>query len=91
MQIVSQSVYLIQVVDINSLTELQRVQNQIQILQQPTDLDLHFCFIVCKGRSYLGSVGLGLTIVIVCGYFSMVLELYYTTNIKEEYLVIIQG
>ena len=40
--IFSQSDYLIQVVDINSNTERQIVQNQISwLLKKPTDLDLH--------------------------------------------------
>ena len=40
--IVSQSDYLIQIVDINSHTEWQTVQIQISwLLQKPTDLDLH--------------------------------------------------
>ena len=40
--IFSQSDYLIQVVDINSQTELQTVQIQISwLLQKSTDLDLH--------------------------------------------------
>ena len=40
--IFSQSVYLIQVVDINSHTEWQTVQIQISwLLQKPTNLDLH--------------------------------------------------
>ena len=38
----SQSDYLIQIVDINSYTEWQTVQNQISwLLKKPTDLDLH--------------------------------------------------
>ena len=38
----SQSDYLMQVVDINSLTEWQTVQIQISwLLKKPTDLDLH--------------------------------------------------
>ena len=56
----SQSDYLIQIVDINSHTEWQRVQIQISwLLQKPTDL----IYTVCKGRVYPGSAGLGLSII----------------------------
>ena len=41
--IVSQSEYLIQIVDINPHTEWETVQTQISwLLQKPTDLDLHY-------------------------------------------------
>ena len=58
--IFSQSVYLIQIVVINSHTQWQTVQIQISwLLQKPTDLDLHS---FTKGRTYPGSAGLGLII-----------------------------
>ena len=45
---VSQSDYLIQIVDINSYTEWQTVQIQIGwLLQKPTDLDLHCLPLSC--------------------------------------------
>ena len=53
-QILSQSDYLIQIVDINSHTEWQIVQIQISWLLK--------IYTVCKGRTYLGSAGLGLTV-----------------------------
>ena len=49
---VSQTDYLIQIVDINSHTEWQRVQIQISWLLQ--------IYTVCKGRVWPGSAGLGL-------------------------------
>ena len=56
--IFNQSDYLIQVVDINSITEWQTVQIQISwLLQKPTDLDLH-C-LQTQGI-YLCSAGQGL-------------------------------
>ena len=55
--IVSQSDYLIQIVDIDLHTEWQTVQIQFSwLLQKPTDLGLHSC----KVRVYPGSAGLGL-------------------------------
>ena len=55
--IVSQSDYLIQVVDTNAHIELQTVEIQIsQLLKKLTDLDLH-CLL---GRAYPGSAEPGL-------------------------------
>ena len=55
--IVSQSEFLIQIVDINPHTEWQTVQIQISwLLQKPTDLDLH-CL---QDWVYPGSAGKGL-------------------------------
>ena len=58
-QIFSQSDYLIQIIDINSYTELQTVQIQISWRLRS---QLIWIYTVCKGRVYLGSAGQGLTI-----------------------------
>ena len=56
-QIFSQSIYLIQIVDINSQTEWQIVQIQISWLLRS---QLIWIYTVCKGRVYPGSAGQGL-------------------------------
>ena len=53
-QIFSQSDYLIKIADINSHTEWQTVQIQINWLLKI------WIYTVCKGRIYLGSAGQGL-------------------------------
>ena len=57
LRIFSQSDYLIQIVDINSHTELQTVQIQISWLLRS---QLIWIYTVCKGRIYPGSAGQGL-------------------------------
>ena len=56
-KIFSQPDYLIQIIDINSHTELQTVQIQISWLLRS---QLIWSYTVCKGRVYPGSAGQGL-------------------------------
>ena len=56
-QIFIQSDYLIQIVDINSHTELQTVQIQISWLLRS---QLIWIYTICKGKVYPGSAGQGL-------------------------------
>ena len=56
-QIFRQSDYLIQIIDINSHTELQTMQIQISWLLR----SLIWIYTVCKGRVYPGSAGQGLS------------------------------
>ena len=64
--ILSQSDYLIRIVNISSHTYWQTEQIQISwLLKKPTDLDLH-CL---KRRAYPGSAGQGLTLTMLVGNF----------------------
>ena len=58
-QIFSQSDYLIQIADINSHTEWQKVQIQISWLLRS---QLIWIYTVFKGREYPGSAGQGLSL-----------------------------
>ena len=57
----SQSDYLIQIIDINSYTELQTVQIQISWLLRS---QLIWIYTVCKSRVYLGLAGQGLKLIV---------------------------